>query len=212
MILEKERKLIVEYGRKMIATGLTRGTGGNVSIYNRSENMVAVSPSALAYGETRAEDIVIVDLKRCVIEGSRKPSSELSMHLMIYNNRLDISAVIHTHSIYAATLSCLQWEIPAVHYLIGFAGGPIRCAPYATVTTDDLAHKAHIAMKGRKAVLLSNHGLLAGGETIDEAFAIAETAEYCAEVYYKARCAGKPKEIPEIQLQALLEKFEEYGH
>ena len=147
-----------------------------------------------------------------VLDGERKPSSELVMHLMLYQNRSDVNAVVHTHSIYAATLACLHWEIPAIHYLIGFAGGPVRCAPYETVATDALAKSAFETMAGRKAVLLANHGLLAVGETITEAFTVAETVEYCAEVYYKARCAGNPELIPGEAMHELLQKFREYGH
>ena len=90
--------------------------------------------------------------------------------LIFYQSRDDISAVVHTHSVHATTLACLGLELPAVHYLIGFAGSSVRCAPYATFGTDELARNALDYMEGRKAVLLANHGLIAGGATIQEAF------------------------------------------
>ena len=106
----------------MISSGLTKGTGGNISIFNREQGLVAISPSGLEYYETKPEDVVILNLDGEVVEGERKPSSELDMHLIYYRNREDINALVHTHSPYAKTIASLGWELPAVSYLIAFAG------------------------------------------------------------------------------------------
>ena len=162
MLLMNERKQVVEFGKKIVSSGLTKGTGGNISIYNKEENLVAISPSGLDYFDTEPEDIVIVDLNGIVVEGERKPSSELDMHLIFYRNREDIAALVHTHSPFAKTIASLGWELPAVSYLVAFAGPNVRCAPYQTFGTPELAESVLEGMKDRRAVLLENHGMIAG--------------------------------------------------
>jgi L-fuculose-phosphate aldolase len=211
MLLEQERQLIVAYGKKLIASGLTRGTGGNLSICSRENSLAAISPSGLDYFETKPEDVPVVDLSGLVVDGSRKPSSELPFHLIFYKKREDISSVVHTHSVHATTLACLGLELPAVHYLIGFAGSSVRCAPYATYGTDALARSALDSMEGRKAVLLANHGLIAGGTTIQEAFQIAESVEFCAELYSRCRAMGQPLVLSADAMNIIIDKFKTYG-
>ncbi|WP_270180280.1 L-fuculose-phosphate aldolase [Alkalihalobacillus sp. CinArs1] len=211
MLLVKERRQVVEYGRKIVSSGLTKGTGGNISIYNKEENLVAISPSGLDYFSTEPEDVVIVDLLGEVVEGKRKPSSELDMHLIFYREREDIEAVVHTHSPYAKTIASLGWELPAVSYLVAFAGPNVRCARYETFGTPALANAALKGMEDRRAVLLENHGMIAGASTIDAAFTIAEEIEFCARIYYQAKCIGEPKILSNEEMEKLSVKFEGYG-
>ena len=119
MRLEKERKEIVTFGRKLLTSGLTAGTGGNLSVANRKKNLIAVTPSGVDYLEMSPEDVVLVGMEGGLIETSKyKPSSELLFHLALYRRRQDIQAVVHTHSVYATTLASLGWEIPPFHYLV----------------------------------------------------------------------------------------------
>lgn len=211
MLLQKEREEIVAYGRKMISSGLTKGTGGNISIFNRERGLVAISPSGLDYYETTPVDVVILNLDGEVVEGERKPSSELDMHLIYYRNREDINALVHTHSPYAKTIASLGWELPAVSYLIAFAGPNVRCAPYETFGTKQLAEAAFEGMINRRAVLLANHGLIAGANNIKMAFTVAEEIEFCAQIYYQTKSVGEPKLLPEDEMENLAKKFEGYG-
>jgi L-fuculose-phosphate aldolase len=112
---------------------------------------------------------------------------------------------------YATTLSCLNWTLPAVHYLVAFAGVDVRCAKYATFGTKDLAENAFEAMRDRKAVLLANHGLLAGANNLLNAFNITEEIEYCAELYYRTKSIGEPVILPLSEMELMLEKFKTYG-
>ena len=211
MLLQKEREEIVAYGKKMISSGLTKGTGGNISIFNREQGLVAISPSGLEYYETKPEDVVILNLDGEVVEGERKPSSELDMHLIYYRKREDINALVHTHSPYAKTIASLGWELPAVSYLIAFAGSNVRCAPYETFGTKQLAEVAFEGMIDRRAVLLANHGLIAGANNIKMAFTVAEEIEFCAQIYYQTKSVGEPKLLPEDEMENLAKKFEGYG-
>lgn len=211
MILKEERELIVEYGKKLITSNLTKGTGGNLSIYNRDKQLMAISPSGIDYFETRPEDVVVLNLKGEKIDGDKAPSSEYEMHKIFYENRTDIDAIIHTHTMYATTISCLNWDLPPVHYMIALAGPNVRCAKYATYGTKELAENAFKAMENRKAVLLANHGLLAGAKDLANAFNITEEIEYCAELYYRAKCIGEPVILSEEEMTLMLEKFKTYG-
>jgi L-fuculose-phosphate aldolase len=211
MLLENERKEIVTYGRRLIESGLTKGTGGNLSIFNREEQLMAITPSGMDYYSIKPEDIVVMDLQGDIVEGIRTPSSEYGMHKIFYEKREDINAMVHAHSTYSTTIACLNWEIPAVHYLVAFGGLDVPCAKYATYGTAELAKNAFEAMKNRKAVLLANHGLLAGGVYLNNAFNIAEEIEFCAEVYYRAKSIGNPVILPKKEMELMLDKFKTYG-
>jgi L-fuculose-phosphate aldolase len=211
LLLEKERKDIVEYCQKMLKTGLTKGTGGNISINNREQGLMAISPSGVEYDKMQPEDVVVLDLDKHIVEGLQKPSSELDMHAIFYQKREDINAVIHTHSTYAKTLASLRWNLPAVSYLVAYAGYDVRCAEYASFGTKELAENAFTAMENRKAVLLANHGMLAGAEDIKNAFNIAEEIEFCAEIYYRAKSIGNPVILDEKEMGIMIEKFKIYG-
>lgn len=211
MLVKQERELIVEYGKKLVSSGLTKGTGGNISIYNREKSLLAISPSGLDYFEMQPEDVVVLNLKGDIVEGKRKPSSELEMHSIFYRKRDDINAIAHTHSPFATTISALNWDLPAASYLVAYAGPNVRCAKYATFGTKELAENAFEAMKDRKAVLLANHGLLAGAQDLMNVFNIAEEIEFSAEIFYRAKSIGDPVILPEEEMIILLEKFKTYG-
>ncbi|UFJ39864.1 L-fuculose-phosphate aldolase [Brevibacillus humidisoli] len=211
MLLQHEREQIVEYGKKLVTHGLTKGRGGNLSIYNPEQQLMAISPSGVDYFETKPEDVVVLDLQGNVVDGEREPSSEYPMHSIFYRHRSDIKAVVHTHSVYATTIACLNWTLPAVHYLVAFAGPDVRCAPYATYGTEELAEHVLEGMRDRKAVLLANHGLIAGADTLARAFYIAEEVEFCAEVYYRSKSVGEPVILPRGEIELVMEKMKGYG-
>lgn len=209
--MEKERLLLIEYGKKLVKAGLTKGTGGNLSIFDRKNGHVAITPSGIDFFEIQPEDIVIIDVDGNVIEGNRTPSSEWAMHVMPYKYRDDIDAVIHAHTMYATVMACLREDLPATHYMIAVAGENVRVAKYATYGSPELAQNAFEAMKDRKAVILANHGILAGANDLLNAFNIIEEVEYCAEVYTKAKAIGEPVVLPHEEMTLMAEKFKTYG-
>lgn len=211
MLLHQERELIVYYGKKLIENGLTKGTGGNLSIYNRDNGLIAISPSGIDYFDIKPEDVVVINLEGKTVEGKRKPSSELEMHSIFYRKRDDISAIVHTHSPFAKTIASLNWDLPAVSYLVAYAGRNVRCAKYASFGTKEIAENAFEAMKDRKAVLLANHGLLAGAHDLANAFNIAEEIEFTAEIYYRAKSIGEPVILSDEEMDKMLDKFKTYG-
>jgi len=207
----KERQEVEGYCKLMMAKGLTKGTGGNISIFDRDSGYMIISPSGIDYDLMTAEDVSVVDLKGNLVAGEKKPSSEFPMHAIFYERRKDISAIVHTHSTFATTLASLRWDLPAISYLVAYAGRNVRCASYATFGTQELAEHAFEGMKDRQAVLLANHGLLAGASNIATAFAVAEEIEFCCEVYTRAKSIGEPIILDDKEMDVMAEKFKSYG-
>lgn len=208
MLLQKEREDVVKYCKLLITHGLTKGTGGNISIFNREEGLFAISPSGIDYFETEPEDVVVMNLKGEVVDGKRKPSSEHELHRIFYTGREDINAVVHTHSVYSTVLAVLREELPASSYLVAFAGGPnVRCGEYVSFGTKELAEITFKTMEDRNAALMANHGLITGAKDILNAFNIAEQIEGCAEVYVKAKAIGTPVLLDNDEMEKMVDVF-----
>ena len=211
MLMEKARLDLIEFGKRLVKANLTKGTGGNLSVFDRANGTVAITPSGIDFFEITPEDIVIIDLDGKTVEGTRTPSSEWEMHLMPYRNRTDIDAVIHAHTTYATVLAVLRQDLPASHYMVAVAGPNVRCAPYATYGSHELAVNSNEYMKDRRAVILANHGILSGAQDLLNAFNIIEEVEYCSQIHYMASCMGKPHILPDEEMALMAEKFKTYG-
>jgi L-fuculose-phosphate aldolase len=212
MILQKERNTIVAFGKKLLTSGLTAGTGGNLSVVNRKKNVIAITPSGVDYLEMSPEDVVLVGMDGGPIETSKyKPSSELLFHQALYRKRRDIQAVVHTHSVYATTLASLGWEIPPFHYLVAYSGRKVPLASYATFGSEKLAHNVADAIGENNAVLMESHGVVTVGATLANAFERAEIIEYVARVYYLTKNLGEPTVLSDEEVDKVIEKFKGYG-
>ena len=211
MYLQHERELIVQYGRKLITSNLTTGSGGNLSLFNREQNLIAIKPTGIDYFDLRPEDIVVMTPSGEIVDCDKQPSSEVNIHLNLLKHRPDINAVVHTHSVYAVTIACLNWELPAVHYLIGYSGNKVPLAPYATFGTPELAANIVRSIGSYNACLMSNHGLVVVGKNLPSAFATAEEIELVCRVYYQARCIGDPVILSDGEMATVCEKFKTYG-
>lgn len=213
MLLQKEREMIVAYGKRMLSAGLTRGTGGNLSIYDRNLELMAITPSGIPYEEIEVEDIMIMKLDGTIVEGNKTPSSEHTMHEIVYRTREDVGAMLHVHSTFAVTLACLNEDLPALDYRVAYSRErSVKCAPYASFGTPDLAVNALKTMGNQNAVLLANHGMNVVGPDLPKAFAIAEQLEFCAELYVRARTIGKPVILPDDEMDQMVERFMRAGY
>jgi L-fuculose-phosphate aldolase len=203
------RAAIVATARAMNAAGINRGKSGNVSA--RIDGGFLITPSGLPYADTTVDDIVAVD-ESGAASGTRKPSSEWRFHRDIYCARKEAAAIVHAHSPFATTLACLDRGIPAFHYMIAMAGGnDIRGAPYATFGTQELSDAALSALDERKACLLAHHGMIAVGESLDRALALAVEVETLAEMYWRALQIREPEVLSDAEMQTVLAKFADYG-
>lgn len=211
MLLFEERHTIVEYGKRLITAHLTTGSGGNLSIYNRAEGLIAIKPSGIDYFSMQPGDVVVVTPKGEIVDGNLKPSSEIRFHLDLLNHRPDINAVLHTHQVYATTIACLNWELPAVHYLVGFCGNKVPLAPYATFGTPELSENILNSIGNYNACLLANHGIVTVGSNMAAAFTTAEELELVARLYYQAKCLGEPVILSDQEMVVVGERFKTYG-
>ncbi len=185
------------------------GKSGNVS--TRSESGFLITPTGLPYESMRAEDIVAMTIGGDAT-GPRLPSSEWRFHRDIYVDRPEAVAIVHAHSSFATALACLGRGIPAFHYMVAIAGGKdIRCARYATFGTQQLSDNALVALSGRRACLLANHGMIAIGTSLEAALALAIEVETLAEQYWRALQIGAPNLLSDAEMEVVLGKFRSYG-
>lgn len=206
----RERRAMVEACHSMNGLGINQGKSGNIGV--RVKEGLLVTPSGMPYDEMTPADIVFMRADGTVPKGQRAPSSEWRFHRDIFTTRPEAGAVVHTHAMFATTLACLRMEIPAFHYMVAMAGGDsIRCAPYATFGTQELSDYALEALEGRKACLLANHGMIAVGETLKGALALAVEVETLAAQYWRALQVGKPKILPKAEMRRVIAKFATYG-
>ncbi len=207
------RKEIVRTCRRMSASGLVAGTEGNVSARTPDGN-VLITPSGLDYAVTEPEDIVVVSLEGETLDGAFEPSVETPMHTGIYRSRPETLGIVHTHARFSTTLACLDWEIPPVHYMLAGLSdeGRVPVAGYATYGTEELARAAARALgRAHRACLLRNHGTIAVGATVSEAYSRTELLEQMAEIYYRARAAGEPIILTAGEMAEVAAKIHDYG-
>ncbi len=205
----KLRSALVRYANKLDEQGLNRGTSGNLSA-RLGEGML-ITPSGMGAEGLTAEDIVFVH-RDGTARGHWQPSSEWLFHRDIYAQRPEFGAIIHTHCIAATALACLRKDIPPFHYMIALLGGDnIRCADYATFGTQALSDNALLAMRGRKACLLANHGMIAADEDLAGAYKAAVEVETLSEMYLRAIQAGQPVLLSVEEFSEAQKRFAGYG-
>ncbi len=192
------------------AAGLVPNKSGNVSC--RSPGGFLITPAGVPYGELRPEDLVGLAVDGSPPATGRRASSEWRMHAAIYVARPDAEAIVHTHSPSATALACAGRGIPPFHYMIALAGGDIRCMPYATFGTPELAVTAVQGLAERRATLLGNHGVIAIGGSLREAHGVALEVENLADAYLAMLGAGlEPVLLNDAELQRVIDKFADYG-
>jgi ribulose-5-phosphate 4-epimerase/fuculose-1-phosphate aldolase/pimeloyl-ACP methyl ester carboxylesterase len=208
---EGYRHELVAFGKRLAADGLIEGTSGNLSI--RAGELVAITPSGVPYHQITPEGICLVRLADGTVDpGGQaggaaprpRPSSETPMHLAVYR-ATGAAAIVHTHSPFVVALSCVLDVLPAVHYAMADLGGPVRVAPYTRFGTRELADAAVAALAGRNAVILRNHGALACGTSLAQAYGRARTLEWLARAYWHARLAGQPATLDDAALAEVSE-------
>jgi L-fuculose-phosphate aldolase len=192
------------------AAGMVPNESGNVSV--RTADGCLITPAGTAYRDLQPADLVALTLDEAPSADARRPSSEWRMHAAIYRARPDVQAIVHTHSPHATALACAGRGIPPFHYMIALAGGDIRCMPYATFGTAELAQSAVRGLVGRRACLLANHGVMAVGTTLARAHAVAIEVENLAREYLLLLGAGlEPRSLDDAEIERVIGRFTGYG-
>ena len=199
---------IIETYKKHLDIGLNVGSEGNISI--RENQKVYITPSGIDIKDLKEEQISIVNLDG--IKSSRtKPSSEVDLHLMLYKNREDIGSVVHCHSDWASTLSCLRKDILQFHYMVAeFGGNDIKCAEYATFGTQKLAKNVLKEIKKRKGCLMANHGQICVGKNLEEASHLSIALEKLSKQYFFCLLSKKFKMLSDLEMKEVLKSFSGY--
>ena len=197
MTWEETKKILLNMTRRSYEEALFAGTSGNLSVYDREKETMIITPSSIPYETMKEEDLVLMKLSGEIIEGRHRPSSEWRMHAAVYKEREEVGAVVHTHSPYATSFAVNREPIPIILIeMIPFLGGDMLVADFAMPGTEDVGREALKVLKGRNACLMSNHGVLAVGENLEQAHIRAIYAEDAAKIYSLAKSNGQVKEVP----------------
>lgn len=190
MLHEKLRQDLIDTARKMEQYNLIRMSGGNVAL--RVEDMILVTPTAMAYDTMIPEDIVVVDCEGRVIEGIRKPTSDLKAILYILNHMPEVNAVIHTHQPKAVALSLITDKLPLISTtMVDEVKDEVNVAPF-TISSDEGMGIQTVEYATRAlCVILKNHGIMAFGKDLEQALSAAIYLEESCEVYMSALATGK---------------------
>lgn len=200
------KEAVVENGIRMLHSGLTVETWGNISMRDPETGLIYLTPSGMAYDQLVPEDIVVMNSNLEIVEGTRRPTIEAPMHVGIMNARSDVNAVIHTHPVDSQVFALLHMDIPPViDEAAQILRGAVKCADYALPGTDALAENVISALGDRPACLMANHGAVAVGSDIDMAFKVCTVLEMTAKIYYKALCIGKPEPISDDKVKIMVE-------
>jgi L-fuculose-phosphate aldolase len=204
------RRQLARFAKWLYRTGFVPGTAGNLSVRLNSEHILA-TPTGMSKFLLKGSDMVVVDLEGRKVGGTRNVTSEIGMHLAIYNHRPDVHAVVHAHPpIATGFASCgLGLEEPLCSEVV-MALGSIPLAPYATTGTTEVASSIVPLIADHDAVLLANHGVVTAGENLESAFMRMETVEHFAHICLVARQLGGAKPLTCDHLQKLAEARHRY--
>jgi L-fuculose-phosphate aldolase len=203
---------VLETARAMNASGINRGSAGNVSARIPGDEFgFLITPTGMSYERSTPADMAKVGAGGTT-SGPRLPSSEWRFHHDIYRARPDAGAVLHAHSPFATALACQQLAVPAFHYMVArFGGVDVRCADYATFGTQELSDAMLVALEDRSACLMAHHGMVVIGRDLEQALALAIELETLCEQYWHVLQLGVPKLLDEAEMSIVCEKFSSYG-
>lgn len=205
------KKEIIKAGMKLDRYGLIALSGGNVSVRMPSGEIL-VTPSGMIYEEMDPDDVLVMDIKGNIIEGTRKPSSDTDAILYIFEKRPDLNAVIHTHQPYATAISLIQDEFQVNLTTLGnAAGGSVKVTPFSSAGSVDMGIDTVNNLGSSLAVILAHHGVMTVGKNLKQALYAAVYMEESAKCYLAARAVGPTREMSEAQIQQSVEVFKYYG-
>jgi L-fuculose-phosphate aldolase len=206
--IEDLRAQVARASRSLAQAGLVIGTAGNVSA--RQGELIAITPTGARLATLKADEIAVVDLDGGLVDGPLAPTSELPLHLAVYDN-FDAGAVVHTHPPMGTAVACVTDELPCIHYTLLALGGSVRVARYATFGTDDLAASVVEALEGRTAALMASHGAVTYGHDLQSAVDATELLEWGCGVYVNACACGTPTVLDDAERLAVSEALAGYG-
>ena len=191
MTIQEMRQAVCARSKQCYAEKLFAGTSGNLSVYDRDQGLMVITPTSVAYEGITPEDMVVLRLDGEVLEGKYRPSSEWRMHAAVYEAKPEVSAIIHTHSPYATAFAVNNRDIPVILIeMVAFLGGGVPLAKYAVPGTRGVGDEAVKVLEDRGGCLLANHGVLAVGDSLERAHLRAVYIEDAAKICSIAMANG----------------------
>ncbi len=209
MLLQSLREQVYETAKQMVVDNLAYGAQGNVSAVDRESGLVAITPTAIPYAKMKVEDIVVIDLEGNLVDTRWRPTSETPMHLIFYQKRADVGAVVHTHAPYATLFGVIHEPIPVLLTEAATClGAPVPVAPYCRPGTPELAQTVLEKMGAGVAVLLAQHGLLSVGTDLGQAYDTAMAAETSARLMIMIRSMNaKANPLPDGEVEFMRDLY-----
>ena len=208
MRTEKIKLEIIHSMRYLQKNQMNLGSEGNISV--RFNNGFFITPSAINPPFLKKSNIVYKDFNK-TFSSNQKPSSEWRMHQSIYKMKSDVNAIVHCHSMWSSILSCLRKKIPSFHYMVAEIGGKdIKCSRYATFGSEQISKNILQALEERKGCLISNHGQISIGNSLDEAIHLSFAIEKLSKQFYHCLISKNYKLLNSKQISDSLLLFKEY--
>lgn len=214
MISEYEiKKQICEIGKRIYDKGMVAANDGNISV-KISEDEYLCTPTGVSKGFMTPEYICKVDKEGRLIQGNGKfkPSSEIKMHMRVYQERPDVKSVVHAHPMYATgfAIAGIPLNQPIMPEAV-IALGEVPIAAYGTPSTMEIPDAVSKFLQNYDAVLLENHGALTYGDSLLGAYHKMESVEFYAQLLYISKQLGGPQELPQEEVKKLCNMRESYG-
>jgi L-fuculose-phosphate aldolase len=199
----EQRQQMVAIGRRMYQRGYVAATDGNISV-RLDDGRILITPSGVCLGEMGPVDLVAIESGGAVCDQTQRPSTELPMHLEVYGQRPDVSAVIHAHPPLAtaftvAGIDLAQCVIPEVVLTMG----RIPTTRYATPSTEQGREAVRDLIGEHDALVLDRHGTLTVGPDLTSAYRKLEKVEHAAQVTLAARQLGNVRTLPPEEVRRL---------
>lgn len=186
------REEMLSYVRRLTGSGWLVGTSGNMSVRDEENGGFLITPSSIDYDVMKAEDLFFVKGSGEVVLGTGRPTSSLEFHKMLMKERPDCNVIIHTHAPYATAASTVTDRVPAVTFpALAYLGGDIPVSPFADNGSREEAENITKALgKTHQAVLMQNHGAVAIGKSLADAWMNMAHLEECCQVWILAKSTG----------------------
>ena len=204
MTFQEEREAVCRVGRLLYDRGYVAANDGNISV-KVGEDRLLITPSGVSKGRMTPEMLLVTDLDGNVLEGDRHPSSEGKMHLEVYRGRPDVNAVVHAHPPVATAFAVCRrgLETPYLSELVAGLGQVPCTTSFAMLSTEEVPESVRPYLAEHNALLLANHGALAWGSDLWEAFDRLETVEHTAKIVRNVQLLGGGVPLTEEEVERL---------
>ena len=204
MTFQEEREAVCRVGRLLYDRGYVAANDSNISV-KVADNRLLITPSGVSKGRMTPEMLLVTDMDGTVIEGDRHPSSEGKMHLEVYRGRPDVNAVVHAHPPVATAFAVCRrgLETPYLSELVAGLGQVPCTTSFAMLSTEEVPESVRPYLADHNALLLANHGALAWGGDLWEAFDRLETVEHTAKIVLNAQLLGGGVPLTEAEVERL---------